>query len=72
MPVRLMMLGALLILKKRISFLETFHFLGRISLFPAFILYVRDSLEYLGTSLFPFLIPRKGMIQVYIRIRNIF
>ena len=34
MPVRLMILGALLILQKRIFFLGTF-FLGRISLFPA-------------------------------------
>ena len=80
MPVRLMILGALLTLQKRVSFLETFLFVGRISLFfykeqisfSLLILYVRDSAQYLGKSLFPFLTPQKGRIQLYIRTRNIF
>ena len=60
-------------------FLEFFLFVGRISLFSCkdriffsvLILYVRDSSEYLRTSLFPFLAPQKGITRMYIRTRNI-
>ena len=78
MPVWLIILGALLTLQKRIYFIKTFLFVGRISLFSArtgfpfrCILHARDSSEYLGTSLFPFLAPEKGMTRMYIRTRNI-
>ena len=53
-------------------FKEDFSFSrkDRVSFFML-VVYAKDSMDYLETSLFPFLALRRGMIRMYIRARDI-